>query len=70
MEGNLASSLPLRPVVEDGINILDMHVVELSESDVLWQVLRKDVVCLAVLHLRPWDSPLAASSCNPWNLCR
>ena len=65
MERNLPRSLPLWPVLKEGVKILEVHMVELSEQNAMWQVLCKDVIPLALSHLRPWDSPPAPACCNP-----
>jgi hypothetical protein len=48
-EWDLPRSLPLHPVLEEGINILEANVVVLSESDALWQVLGIDVLSSTLL---------------------
>jgi hypothetical protein len=68
LERDLSSSLPLPPVLEEGINILKANVVELSESDTLQQVLGVNVVSSTLLQSRPQDSPPATTCCNPCNL--
>jgi hypothetical protein len=45
-ERDLPGSLPPCPVSEEGINILKANMVELGESDTLWQVLGEDVALL------------------------
>jgi hypothetical protein len=63
-EWDLPSSLPLCPVFEKGIGIVDMNVVGLGESTTSWQILGEDEVIPGFLQPSPWDPSLVATSCN------
>lgn len=55
----LAGSLPLRPMFEQGVGIVESNVMVLCESDILRQVLGKDEVTPGLLQSGPWDSSLS-----------
>jgi hypothetical protein len=59
-EWDRAGSLPLRPVLEDGVDIVNANVMELGDSNTVRQVLGKDKVARGLLQFSPWDSSLAA----------
>jgi hypothetical protein len=64
-ERNLTGSLPLRPVVEYGFDIISAEVIVLLESYLLGQILGLNVIVLGSLQFYPGDSSL---SCTRGNL--
>jgi hypothetical protein len=60
-EWNLTSSLPLRPVLKYGVDVLLAKVIVLLESHLLGQILPLDVFVLGPLQFCPGDSSLAGT---------
>jgi hypothetical protein len=63
-ERDLPGSLPLCPVSEKGVGIVDTNVVVLGEGKIIWQVLGEDELILGFLQLSPWDPSLVPTCCN------
>lgn len=66
-EWDLPGSLPLRPMFEEGIGVIEANVMVLRKSNTIRQVLGKDEVPLGFFHRGPWYSSLAATQRN---LCK
>lgn len=63
-ERDFPGSLPLRPMFEEGVSILNTDVVILSESVTARQVLGEYEVVLGFSQLSPWDPSFAATGRN------
>jgi hypothetical protein len=64
LERDLPSSLPLHPVSEKGVSIIDTNVVVLGEGKIIWQVLGEDELIPGFLQLSPWDPSLVPTCCD------